>query len=110
MVSPIFVSNFLKVLSFRLFLLADVYNYCEERENKAFIFCNYLATFWHSCQDSCLVKHFASTIGVGLAKKIFNSYIFDMFSVKKKFLLQYSFDQCDLPVKPPKRRSKLLPF
>ena len=37
MVSPIFVSNFLKVLSFRKFLLADVYNYCEERRIRLLI-------------------------------------------------------------------------
>ena len=92
MVSPIFASNVLKVLSFKLFLLADVYNYCEELRIKLLInihvlnienlrsnfleffyfFYNYLATLWHSCQDSCLVKHFASTIWAGLAKKIFN--------------------------------------
>lgn len=51
-----------------------------------FFFYYFLATFWHSCRHSCLVKHFTSTIGAGFAKKIFNSKIFDMFSVKKKFL------------------------
>ena len=39
----------------------------------------YVATFWLSC----LVKHFTSTIGAGLAKNIFNSNTVDMFSVKK---------------------------
>ena len=59
MVSPIFVSNFLKVLSFRLFLLADVYNYCKERENKAFIFLQLFSNFlaflsrFLSCQAFC---------------------------------------------------------
>ena len=37
MVSPIFASNVLKVLSFKLFLLADVYNYCEELRIKLLI-------------------------------------------------------------------------
>ena len=86
MVSPIFAGNFLKVLSFKLFLLADVYNYCEEQRIKLFI--DVYALNIENLRSNFfdfffLIKHFASTIRAGLAKKIFNSNIFDMFTVKK---------------------------
>lgn len=65
MVSPIFAGNFLKVLSFKLFLLADVYNYCEEQRIKLFIdvYVLNIENLRNNFFDFFfLIKHFASTI------------------------------------------------